>query len=113
VAITFNYYSEENIFYCKSSGFDENLEEVIQYELTLLEAFLKSGCKKALSDERDLKYTLDITDSFSLGQFLSEQVKFPAKLALVTSVINKEYAEFWETVVTNRGLSVKVFYTMD
>lgn len=92
-----------------ASGFDENLEEVQQYGMSIIEACGQYNVTHVLCDETDLEYRLSVIDTFQSAQFIAEQAPVIAKVALVCSEKFIADASFWETVAVNRGLTVRVF----
>lgn len=100
---------EDGILRVQASGFDESLAEVEAYGLAVIEACVRSGVSRVLCDERDLEYRLGTFDTFQAAAFLSAHAPKVGRIALVPRADGLGDARFWEDVVVNRGLTVKVF----
>ena len=104
---------ENDILIVTASGQDESLEQTTSYAMAVLEAAVASGCPHVLCDERQLVYTLSTLDTFKYGEFLAATVPHVAKVAIVCHPSMVGDAEFWETVVINRGLQARLFLDLD
>ena len=104
---------EDDILIVTASGRDENLEQTTNYAMSVLEAAVASGCTRVLCDERQLAYTLSTLDTFKYGEFLAANVPHVARVAIVCHPGMVGDAEFWETVVINRGLQARLFLDLD
>jgi hypothetical protein len=100
---------EGDLLTVKTSGFDENLQEVEQYGLTILEACKEGNYARVLCDETELEYRLSTLDTYESAVFLASQAPRLIKAAIVCNPKFVQDAHFWETVATNRGLTVRVF----
>jgi hypothetical protein len=96
-----------------ASGNDDNIEEVKRYSRAIIEACNKNQIKKALCDERELKYELSTIDTHALAEYISEYAKGVGRAAIVCNPKYLPDAKFWETVSANRGLIVKVFTSIE
>lgn len=101
--------SEDDLLTVKTAGFDESLEEVEQYGLAILEACKQGNYSRVLCDETELEYRLSTLDTYQSAVFLASQAPRLIKAAIVYNEKFVQDARFWETVATNRGLTVRVF----
>jgi hypothetical protein len=109
MAITYNMAKKGDTLIVETEGFDESLEEVIAYNNAVKEKAEALNCTNILCDERELEYRLSIADTYQLGEHLSHLHIF-GKIAIITGEENKDAAQFWEDVASNRGALVRVFY---
>ena len=96
-----------------ATGTDDSLAEAQAYSLAVLQAAVEHGATRILSDERELAYRLGIIDTYALAQAIAERAPSVGRAALVTARENQPEAEFWETVVRNRGLVVRIFERLE
>ena len=96
------------LFVC-ASGFDESLADVEGYGMGILSASLKRGASRVLCDETALEYRLGTLDTYQAGEFLATHVPAVAKVAIVCNPMFLHDAKFFEDVVVNRGLTLRVF----
>ena len=113
MAITYNIKVEGDLLRVTASGFDESLEQTQQYSLAVIEAAVGHGCRRVLSDERDLKYRLGTVNTYQLAQAILEHAPRMARVALVCHPDSEAEGEFFENVVVNRGLTLHVFTDFD
>ncbi|MBN2280155.1 MAG: hypothetical protein JXQ65_06220 [Candidatus Marinimicrobia bacterium] len=113
MAIQFTTKIEDEIFFVTTLGFDGSLSDVKQYAADLIKAGVKTGLTKALIDERQLIYKLGTVDLYELGEFIAVQAPSFAKIALVPNENKLEDTLFFEDVVINRGLKLKIFRKME
>ena len=92
-----------------ASGFDESLDEVQRYGMSVLSASQQHGVNRVLCDETDLEYRLGTFDTYQAGEFLSQHVPAVAKVAIVCNPRHLSDAQFFEDVVVNRGLTFRLF----
>lgn len=98
-----------NLLLVTARGFDESLQDAMLYGLAVLQAGLKHQTPLVLCDERELEYRLDTLDTFKLAEFLAAQAPSIARVAIVTHPGNLPDATFFENVVVNRGLTLRIF----
>lgn len=113
MAIDYSFHVDGNLLRVKASGRDESLEEVMAYGLAIIETAKESGCTRVLCDELELDYALGTFDTFEAAKFIAEQVPGVARVAIVCKQEQADDAEFWETVATNRGMSVRMFHDLE
>ncbi|NTW68821.1 MAG: hypothetical protein HGB23_03095 [Chlorobiaceae bacterium] len=89
-----------------ASGFDENLEDVLNYGMGIIGLCQQSGVTLVLCDETALEYQLGTLDTYEAGKFISEHVPAVARVAIVCNPKFFSDAEFFEDVVVNRGLTL-------
>ncbi|NTV92605.1 MAG: hypothetical protein HGA72_04835 [Chlorobiaceae bacterium] len=92
-----------------ASGFDENLLDVQNYATGIIEACIQSGVTRVLCDESDLEYRLGTFDTYRAGEFLSTNAPAVAKIAIICNPAFLSNANFFENVVVNRRLRLRVF----
>ncbi len=109
MAIKYSTKIQDDVLVVTSKGFDENLEEVKQFNMKLLEKAMTSGCSKVISDERQLEYRISTIDTHELAEFVSQNVPFIARVAIVPDPQFMADAKFYEDTIVNRGLRVKIF----
>jgi hypothetical protein len=100
---------EDDLLRVTAAGSDDSLEEVQSYGMAVIHAALESGCRRVVCDETRLVYSLDTFDTFKYGVFIAAQAPRLARLALVINPDQARDIAFWETVVINRGLQVRIF----
>lgn len=104
---------EGDLLTVRTTGFDENLEEVKQYGLAIVEACKEGRYLRVLCDETELEYRLGTLDTYESAVFLASQAPRLVKAAIVCNPKFVQDAHFWETVAMNRGLTVRVFQTVE
>ena len=109
MAISYKIEVEGDLLRVTASGFDESLEQTQQYGLAVIEAAVKHGCRRVLSDERDLEYRLNTINTYQLAQFMVENAPQIACAAVVCHPDFEVDAHFFENVVVNRGLMLRMF----
>jgi hypothetical protein len=109
MAIKFSFNKAGDILEVTTSGFDESLEEVNTYGYEVIMEAIKSDCKQVLCNELNLEYRLGTIDLYQSGKFIAENAPGLGKVAIVTTKNQLPEIKFWENVVNNRGLMVKVF----
>jgi len=96
-----------------ATGRDDSLAEVMAYAQAVIENAVTKACTRILCDERRMVYALDTVDTFKLAEFTAAHAPRVAKVALVPPPLQVQDAQFWETVVKNRGLRVRIFPTVE
>jgi hypothetical protein len=111
-SIAYAFTVRNKTLFVKTSGKDDDLEEVQRYSLAILEAALAAGCTSILSDETALEYALGVADTFESAKFIAGIAPSVCKAAIVCNPAQINDAAFWENVAVNRGVQVRVFKTM-
>jgi hypothetical protein len=112
MAINYTMTVEDGILVVNASGFDESLAEVEQYGMAIIRETLQSGVRKVLCDELDLRYRLVTFDTFAAAEFIVENapdIAANGRVAIVCSPRDIDDAIFFENVVVNRGMTLRVF----
>ena len=109
MAIHYTTKVEGETLFVQASGFDESRDEVEDYGKGILDASLQSGVSRVFCDETNLEYRLGTLDTYRAGEFLSTHVPALAKVAIVCNPACLADASFFENVVVNRGLTLRVF----
>lgn len=107
--IQYTFTREENLLIVESSGYDENLDEVMQYGQAVIEECNRGGYSHLMCIETELEYRLGTFDTYELAKAASEHARNMGRAAIVCNTKDIEDAKFWETVAVNRGLTVRVF----
>lgn len=109
MAIDFVANVDGNTLLVKASGFDESLDQVLQYGLAIIGECQRSGVSRVLCDERDLEYRLNTLDIYESAAFIADHAPGVARVAIACNPRDIDDGRFWETVAANRGLTVRVF----
>lgn len=91
-----------------ASGRDENVQQVIEYGLSIIHLAVESGATHILCDERNLEYALGTTDTYDAAKQIAMNVPRVARVAIVCRPEFLSDGKFWETVAVNRGLQVRI-----
>src|SRR6056297_423335 len=100
---------KNDILYVTSKGVDESFEDVRNYATSLILTAQRANCKKLLIDERNLEYRLNTMDTFKLAEFAVDNIPRIAQVAIVPNSDCIEDAQFYENVVSTRGLRLRMF----
>ncbi len=109
MAIQYTMTVQDNTLLVKASGFDEDLAGVQAYGTAIITAAVAASFDRVLCDERDLEYRLDTLDIYTVGEFIAARAPRVARVAIIPAKRYAADARFWENVVVNRGLTVRVF----
>jgi hypothetical protein len=109
MAIEYQITVEDDLLRVTASGRDDSLEEVQSYGMAVVQAAIENRCSRVVCDETNLVYTLGTIDTFRYGAFIATKAPRLARVALVINPDQSKDAAFWETVVINRGLQVRIF----
>lgn len=110
MAISIQFHTASNVLVTNASGYDDGLNEVIAYNNKILEEAIRHNCTSVLCDERNLDYRLSLFETYTLGQYLAENIRFIRKIAIVSDSRHQDILSFWENVTNNRGVLARVFY---
>lgn len=113
MAISYEIIIHQDYLEVKSEGFDESLQEVEDYANSIAKIALENGKNKILCDERKLRYSLSIFETFELAEAEAKHLSTAPRIAIVFNSNYTEYARFFETAAINRGLIVKVTTDID
>ncbi len=113
MAIDYKFSVDESILIVQASGQDDNLQEVTEYGMAVIEAGISNNVKHILCDETNLIYKLGTFDTYESAKFIAEYAPKIAKVAIVCNPQCISDAAFWEDVVVNRGLTLKMFLHTD
>jgi hypothetical protein len=97
----------------KAWGEDDNLQDVMNYNMAMLDAIVTSGATKVLSDERELEYKIGTFDLYDLAEKIAKYAPRLLKAAIVYKTDNYDDAIFWENATVNKGLQFRAFASMD
>lgn len=109
MSIAYTIKSEGELLTVEASGVDDSAEEVMAYGAAVVDAAVEAKSRHILCDERNLMYRLRLTQTFEAANFIAAYAPRVARTAIVCKSECMSDAKFWETVVGNRGLLVRVF----
>ncbi len=109
MAIDFTACKKGDTLLVHAHGFDESLEQVEQYGMSIIAAALEQGAAQVLCDERELEYRLGTLDTYDAAAHIAAHAPAVCKVAIVCRPADIADAKFWETVAVNRGLTVRIF----
>ena len=109
LVISFEIKEESGMMKVRSTGTCENLEQLKEYVLAMHEFASTNDLPKALVDEAELEFKLSTIQTHESGRFVANLASFDVKIAVAIRKEDWDEAKFWETVVVNRGLKVKIF----
>lgn len=81
--------------------------------MAIIQTCLECDAQRVTCDETALEYRLKIFDTYEIVKFLSESVPKIVKVAIVCNPDFLSDAGFFENVVVNRGLQLKMFTDVD
>ena len=113
MAITYTFRVNDDLLIVEASGFDEGLSDVMAYGDAVIEAANASSVTRVLCDERNLEYRLDTVDTYKSAEYIAEHAPRIARIAIVTALEQSEEIDFWETVMVNRGMTIRVFTNLE
>lgn len=113
MAIKFSFIIKEKILYIKTEGFDESLDEVIEYGISVRNILAENNIKKALLDETELEYRLDFSSNVCLIKYYEKILINIDKIAVVCNKKFYEEVKFLELMAQNRWLPINIFTEMD
>jgi hypothetical protein len=108
MAIEYQIENQDTFLHVVAKGQDDSLDEVLAYFGAIVEASLQHESHKILCDEREVAYTISVFDTFQLAETASKYAPKLVKVAIVCDPRYLESGKFYETVASNRGLSVLV-----
>jgi hypothetical protein len=111
MSIEYKIETSEDMVRAKVWGEDEDLQDLINYNLALLDALVKSGARKVICDERELVYKVGTFDLYELVDKISQHAPRLLKAAIVFKSENYDDAKFWENASVNKGLQFRIFAT--
>jgi hypothetical protein len=108
MAITFEIEIQDEYLKVKASGTDDTYQEVLDYFNAVAEVAIKHDIKKIFCDERKVVRSLPVLDILRLGENASQHSFRMARIAIVCDARFLQDGKFYETVASNRGLSMLV-----
>jgi len=112
MSITYHSSLEGKLLRVTASGHPESLHEVKKYARGIIMTAVLKKAEKLLVDERCLKHDLSVIDTYELGESVSKYAPRIGQAVLVVSQEDMHAELFYETVLINRGLSIKVTTNM-
>ncbi|MFP4547517.1 MAG: hypothetical protein ACLFQM_05250 [Fidelibacterota bacterium] len=113
MAIEFTSNLEDGILYITSRGVDESFEDVRNYATSLILTAQGTNCRKLLIDERNLEYRLNIMDTYKFAEYAVDNIPQITKVAIVPDPECIDDAQFYENVVSTRGLRLRIFRDLE
>ena len=113
MTITYNFEIDDDLLIVRTSGSDQNLDEVKAYGMAVIEAARTHECSQILCDERGLKHRLGPLDTYQYARYIATEAPDLGRVAIVPQPDGVRDASFWENVMINRGIMVRVFQSVD
>ena len=113
MTITFNVRVEGDLLHVVTSGCHDSLDDSMKYGMSVMAEAVQKNCRRVLIDEHALEYKLATWDIYELGTQIASHMPTILRVAIVCGPQNMPDGAFFEAVVTNRGLVVKMFEDMD
>lgn len=108
MSITYESEIKESLLIITASGRDENVQQVIDYGLSIIHLAIENEATHILCDERNLEYALGTFDTYDAAKQIAMYVPRVARVAIVCRPEFLSDGKFWETVAVNRGLQVRI-----
>jgi hypothetical protein len=108
MGIHYDWHVDGDTLFVTASGQDDGPEEVMAYAQAVIQLGIKHGVRRVLCDERNLQYRLGTLGIFDAAEYVAKIAPRIARAALVCAPGSAKDGRFWETVVVNRGLQVRV-----
>jgi len=104
-----------DVLYAIGHGMETGIEEDKEISLQLIRACNQHACELLLVDDTDVTYTISPLALYELARFYNDShfQRDVRKIALIPNAKYKEDNSFYETVVRNRGLNLRVFYDVE
>lgn len=99
---------EKDYLFVKASGTDESMDELNNYLKKILEAALLHDMYSVLCDESELKYEIVTLDMLQLAEILADVVTKETRVAIVCHEKYLNKGKYFETVASNRGVTIKI-----
>lgn len=110
MSIEYTITCNDDTLFVRTSGSDESHEEVEAYGNAIVQECLRCGAKSVLCDETALEYRLDTLDTLYAGKSLVSRIQNKRiTIAIACNPKFREDARFFENVVVNRGLTLRMF----
>ena len=113
MAIIFEIENTNKYLKVVTKGNDESMEEVLRYAGSILTSAIEFQSRKILCDERNLVYEISTLDTYLLAEKAAKHSKHLIKIAIVCKTEYLKDGKFYETVASNRGLTVRVTSDID
>lgn len=115
MSVQYTFEKRGGILFAVGRGVEVGIEEDKQITLDMIQACKESGTDLLLVDDRQVTYTISTISVYELAKFYydSHFQREVRKVALVPNPVFKEDNAFYETVVRNRGLNLRVFYDLE
>lgn len=112
MAIVYRTERKNEYLYLVGEGVEDGLKENQQIHRMILDLCREHHCRRVLIDDRNVVYTASIISIFDLAKYYVE-MGVPRCINRAAVVVNPVYEEtnsFFETVVRNRGVNLRIFY---
>ena len=112
MAIVYSSEKKNEYLYLVGEGTEDGLKENQQIHRMILDLCREHNRRRVLIDDRNVVYTASTISIFDLAKYYVE-VGVPHCIKRAAVVVNPAYDEtndFFETVVRNRGVNLRIFY---
>lgn len=115
MAIHFEVNPDGDLLRVRAWGQDESLQDAQNYAGAVLSACAEHGCFRVLCDERELMYGLDTMETFMLAEYeiATAAPPYVLQVAIVHPPQDHELDRFYENVMVNRGVGLRMFTRME
>lgn len=115
MSIQYTFEKRGDTLFAIGHGVETSVEENKQITLELIRTCRQHGCDRLLVDDTDVAYTSSTLSLYEMAKFYNDShfQREVRKVALVPNPTYKEDNTFYETVVRNRGLNLRVFYDLE
>lgn len=84
------------------------MEDTQSYSNAVIQKALELDIQKILCDETKLKYTLSLSETYQLAEYVSKEIISIKRIAVLCNKDFLEEGQFFETVSSNRGVMIRV-----
>lgn len=113
VALDFTIDIDGDLLAVTTSGFDENVDEAVDYGQSVISSCVENQCRKILVNESEMTAVLDKVSQYEMVQHLLSLVPYDLSIAFVVNEDNFEDTSFGVLVAENRGMNIKAFLLVD
>ena len=115
--MTIHYSIEERdrYLYLVGEGTEDGLEEDIEIHQMIVNACKEHNCPRVLIDDRNVIYTASVLSIYQLAEHYAK-VDIPRYIQRAAVLVNRKPGtdnQFFEDVMRNRGINLRIFYDME
>lgn len=115
--MTIRYIVEERDQYLlfTGEGTEGDLDGNIIIHKMIVDACKKRNCQRVLIDDRNVVYTATASSIYSLAKHYSEMdvPRFILRAAVLADQAYRSDNKFFENVMQNRGINLRIFYELE